>query len=300
MATASAYAGDRPVATVEHVLPPARSRVSWAAIFIGAVVAIAIGAMLNLLGIAIGAASVDAVDRQTPDAATFAIGGGVWMAAAHALGMLAGGLVAGRLLLGQTRHEAALHGLGVWAIGVLIAMMLIGSAMSGATVAAVRGASGAASTVAAVSATAGAAAASQADPSAIAEALGRRITAPSDPSAASREEVAAEFGDLLRRRVMQGSWQGDERQRAEQLLGVMAGLSPEEARTRLAEAERTLAARAAQAEDAARKVADAAAAATTVAAFWTFAAMVLAMGAAVLGALMASAASRVPVVAPAG
>ncbi|WP_431266746.1 hypothetical protein [Dankookia sp. P2] len=44
-------------------LPP---RISWGAVLAGGVVAVAVGTMLNILGVAIGASTVDATAGATP------------------------------------------------------------------------------------------------------------------------------------------------------------------------------------------------------------------------------------------
>ena len=88
-------------------LPP---RVSWGAIIAGAVVALAIGLMLNTLGVAVGATAVDAVGRDTPSATTFGIGAGLWLLVSNLIGLAVGGYVAGRLSGTADNTDAILHG----------------------------------------------------------------------------------------------------------------------------------------------------------------------------------------------
>jgi hypothetical protein len=265
---------------VTHGAIPA---VSWGAILAGAVVAIAFGAMLDALGAAIGASSVDAVARDTPSGTTFTMAAAAWMALSAALGLLLGGIVAARLAATWSRKDALLHGMAVWAVSFVIAIGLIGTALSGGTVAAIRGVTGAATTVVAAG---GAAAASQVNPAAIAEALQRRLAAPSDPATASREDLAAEMADLAGRRLADGAWAPDDRARMEQLIAATAGMTPEAARQRLDQAEQALAARARAVEEQARRAADVAATSGAVIAFWAFATMLLGFGAAVAGAAL--------------
>lgn len=264
--------------------------VSWGAIFAGAVVAIVLGAMLNTLGAAIGASSVETVSRDTPGAATFTIGAAAWMALSGAFVLLVGGIVAARLAGTWSRKDALLHGLGVWALSFLIAIFLVGTALSGGTVAAIRGVTGAATTVAAGAATTavvgGAAIASQDEGQGIAGALQRRLAAPADPATASREELTAEMADLAARRVADGEWNADDRARMEQLIAATAGITPEEARQRLEQAEQRLAAAAREAEETARRTADAAASSAAILAFWAFATMLLGLAAATGGAYL--------------
>jgi hypothetical protein len=250
----------------------------------GAVCAVTVGMMLNVLGVAAGAAAIDAVTGTTPTPGAFGLGGGIWMLLASAIGLLLGGLVAARLAGTWQRTDAVLHGLGVWAVTYLLAIFLVGTALSGATVAAVRGAAGAATGVAATAATAATAAVAGSDEDALAAALQRRLAAPADPAAAPREQAAAEALDIVRRRLAQGAWQGNDRARLEQLVASTAGIPQPEAAQRIATAETELAERARQAEATARTVVTDAARATAMAAFWAFAAMLLGLGAASLGA----------------
>lgn len=257
--------------------------VSWGAILAGALVAIAFGAMLDALGAAIGASTVDARARATPSGATLTVAAAAWMALSGALGLLLGGIVAARLAATWSRKDALLHGMGVWAVSFIVAMALIGTALSGGTVAAIRGVTGAATTLATAG---GAAVASQVDPNAIAAGLQRRLAAPADPATASREELAAEMADLAARRLSDGTWTAGDRSRMEQLIAATAGIAPDAARQRLDQAEQAIAARAQAAEEQLRRAADAAAASAAVIAFWAFATMLIGLGAAVGGAAL--------------
>ena len=68
-------------------LPP---RVSWGAVFAGAVVAVAIGLMLNALGAGVAATMVDATQRETPSASAFGIGGAIWLLVSNLIGLAVG------------------------------------------------------------------------------------------------------------------------------------------------------------------------------------------------------------------
>lgn len=275
---------------VVGVAPPSAA-VSWGAIMVGAVVAISFAAMLNVLGAAVGASSIDATARNSPAASTLTFGAGLWLAVSAAVGLLLGSMVASRLAGTWQRAAALLHGFGVWSVTFLIAILVVGGTVSGVTLAAIRGASGAATGVAtglftagAAAAGAGAAATDQSDTSGFAAMLERRLAAPQDPATVPRERVVAEFGDLITRRLAVGNWQPADRERAELLLATAANISPADARVRLEQAETELRARADQAAETARRAADTAAAAAALAAFWAFATMLIGLGAAAAGA----------------
>jgi hypothetical protein len=119
-----------PLDPIRH---PLHTLVSWPAVIAGAVVAVAVGAMLNLLGVALGAASFDPYHLDGGDAEGFTAAAGMWMAFANALALFAGGAVASRAAKYADHHRGALHGLSVWAVAFLLAMLIAaGAAATGA------------------------------------------------------------------------------------------------------------------------------------------------------------------------
>lgn len=110
---------------------PFHTLISWPAVIAGAVVAIAVGAMLNLLGVALGAASINPYDLTTGEAKAFSAGAGAWIAVANALALFVGGFVASRVAKFSDHHKGYLHGLAVWALAFIIALFLAGSSAVG-------------------------------------------------------------------------------------------------------------------------------------------------------------------------
>lgn len=102
------------------------NRVHWGAIFAGALSALGILIVLNLLGLAVGLYVLEpaAQDREVGAATTTA---GVWWAISALAALFAGGWVAGRLAGVPIQLTAALHGLVVWAIAVIAAVWLVTS-----------------------------------------------------------------------------------------------------------------------------------------------------------------------------
>lgn len=284
MSTTSGDYGARAPAEVEvHVDASATpSHVSWGAIIAGAVVAVAIGAMLNLLGLATASSLVETVSRETPTAQSMAVGSGIWLAVTTALGIFIGSLVAARLAGTWDTMDAALHGLAVWAVSMLLAMTLVGSALSGGLAAGVRGLGD----VAGGAVSAAGAGASALDPEQALERLSGRLFGQADATQTPREQAVAEATEIFARRLRDGNWAGQDRQRLEALVANVAGVPPQEAAQRIQQAEEAVQSALRRAEETAREAADAAAKSTAVAAFWAFAAMLLGIGAAVLGARM--------------
>ena len=114
-------------------LPP---RVSWGAILAGSVIAVMVGLMLNILGVAVGVTAIDAVEGDTPSASTFGIGAGIWLLVSNLIGIAVGAYAAARLSGTADRTDATLHGVGVWAIGSLLSAVLVGNLAAGAASAA--------------------------------------------------------------------------------------------------------------------------------------------------------------------
>jgi len=265
--------------------PALASRVSWGALIAGALIAVSIGTALNVLGLAVGATTVDAVAGETPTAGSIGIGAGIWLLVANLIGLGVGGYVAARLAGIPNSTDAALHGLGVWAIGFLISVVLLGSAVAGTAQTAFSAASSALGGAARGAGSAIGAVTDQVDPQAIIDRARRSLTGPSEPAQMNTEQRGAEIATLLGRRVTNGELSQPDQQRMTALVAAEAGISPQEAEQRVrayeAEAQRL----ATEAEARARRAADAAASGAATASFWVFAALVLGALAAVFGAL---------------
>lgn len=108
---------------------PLHSLISWPAVIAGAIVAVAVGAMLNLLGVALGASAFD--PHNGGDGSGFTAAAGMWMAFANALALFVGGAVATRAAKHADHHKGALHGLAVWALAFLLAITIASAAGAG-------------------------------------------------------------------------------------------------------------------------------------------------------------------------
>lgn len=105
--------------------------ISWQAILIGALVAAAVGAMLNLLGVALGAASFNPYDLDSNDLGEFSAAAGMWMAIANGLALFVGAAVASRIAKHSDHHKGALTGVGVWAVAFMIALVIASASAAG-------------------------------------------------------------------------------------------------------------------------------------------------------------------------
>jgi hypothetical protein len=253
------------------------------AVVIGTAVALAAGAALTTLGVAIGAGTVDAVARDTPDASTFATAGGAWIAGAQIVSVAAGAFVAARLAHAGLRDRGGFHGLGVWAFTVVLTLSLLGGAVAGVGNAVGNAIGGAAQGVASGVGAAVGAAAPELDPRAAVDRVRAALSAPQDPARMTTEQRAAALAEVLGRSASNGSINEADRARSAALVAAEAQISEAEARQRIdayeAEARRTAAA----VEQRAREAADATAQATKVGAIWAFVTLLLGAGAAFVG-----------------
>jgi len=271
-------------------------RVSWGAVFAGAVVAVAIGLMLNALGVGVGATTVDATARNTPSASSFGIGAAIWILVSNLIGLAVGGYVAARLSGTSDNTDGTLHGLAVWGTTFLVSAVLLGNLVAGVASTATTGASnvlgGVAQGAGSVVSAAGQQAANRVDSSTLQSttqavvnrAQGALSGTGGEPATMSSDQRKAEIGSLLTRRVTDGNLSQQDRDRLNTLVAAEYGISPQEAQQRVQQAEQQATQAAQRAEETARRAADATATGTSTGAFAIFATMLLGAIAAVLGA----------------
>jgi len=105
-------------------LMPVRSRVSWPAIFAGAVVALAFYFLLSCLGVALGFTVSHSVGERE-----LGIGAAIWAVAALLVALFVGGLTASQVSVGENRTEAMFYGLLVWGVVFGALLLFAGSGM---------------------------------------------------------------------------------------------------------------------------------------------------------------------------
>jgi hypothetical protein len=119
------------------------SAVSWAAVFAGALGAVAVTVILVELGIGLGFASVSAWSNSGASLGTLGVMGGIWLILSQWISAGVGGYLAGRLRTKWTGVHTdevffrdTAHGFLAWALGTVIGVLLIaagGSAVLNAT-----------------------------------------------------------------------------------------------------------------------------------------------------------------------
>lgn len=123
-------------------------RVSWAAVFAGVILAMVVQLSLSLLGAGIGMSTVDPVQRETPGAAAFGLGAGIWWALSSLIALFIGGWVAAHLAGIPRKVDGVLHGLITFGLSTLIVFYLLGTAVGSLIGGAFKFAGGVASTAA--------------------------------------------------------------------------------------------------------------------------------------------------------
>lgn len=108
--------------------------VAWPSVVAGAVAAIAIGFLLNVLGLAIGASAFNPYDINAQDE-TISIGGGLYVMFAQLVAFQIGAYIASRASRFPDHFGGSLTGFMVWAFAVAVAVTLgafaAGQAVSG-------------------------------------------------------------------------------------------------------------------------------------------------------------------------
>jgi hypothetical protein len=123
---------DVPDSLLEETMAAGRPRLSWSAVFGGAVVALGLWLLLYSFGLAVGLTALDPSDPSSLKPS--GIFTGVWSLIAPLIALFLGGLVAGRVSGVPGAGDGAVHGLAMWGlttlIGASLAMMALAAAFS--------------------------------------------------------------------------------------------------------------------------------------------------------------------------
>lgn len=118
-----------PVTPAEDMRTVLINNVSWGAVFAGSVVAIVLQAILNILGVAVGAATVDTTAATTDAVRDVPILAAVWWTVSGIISAYVGAFTAGRLCGRPKETTGGWHGLTSWALTMLLVFAFLGSAM---------------------------------------------------------------------------------------------------------------------------------------------------------------------------
>lgn len=117
-------------------IPPLKARrISWGSILAGTVVALVTMFALYMLGLAIGAATVNPLQEVDPVEPALGTGAIIWLIASTLIGLFLGGFTAGRMSGIANDADGVLHGIVTWSVVTVISLMLlttsIGSLITG-------------------------------------------------------------------------------------------------------------------------------------------------------------------------
>ena len=104
-------------------------RISWGAIFAGALTALSVQLVLSLIGLGIGLSTIDARGGDNPDGATVGIGAVIWWTLSSLISLYVGGMIAGRT---AGTFNGYFHGLITWATVTVAMVLILSSAVGGA------------------------------------------------------------------------------------------------------------------------------------------------------------------------
>jgi len=230
-------------------------RFSWGLAFVGGVVATAVTFFLLTLGSGVGLLLVHPLTRGAAAVPAFLTGGAIYFFVAQAFGFAVGGHLAGRLLgfeaetTEQEDFRAGAHGLAAWAVTVLATLTML--ALAGLTVA-----STGASTAALYGVTP-AAVKTQATPTAyLVDQLFRPAKGGAVQASPGSVAARAEAGRILDAGLAHGEQiSAPDHARLTALTAAEAGLSEDEASTRIDRLQSDVQAATRKAADIARKTA---------------------------------------------
>lgn len=245
---------------IDTVVPPYRNGIAWGPVLGGAVVAVAVTAMLAALGSGFGLASLSADGGGNPSATTFTVMAAIWLLIMQWVSSFFGGYLAGRLRSSwvsvhsdEVLFRDTACGFVAWAAATLFIVGLVGSGAGS-----VLGGAGHAASQMMASAAGGAMHSTQGDaagPNAYLVDTMFRTTAPDAKETPA--EARAEAGRILATAAV-GEVSAADHDYLVQMVAARTGLSPEDSAKRVdavIASERKAIDTAKQAAEAARKAA---------------------------------------------
>lgn len=255
--------------------PSSLRRISWGAILAGVAIALSIQVLLNLLGIGIGASTINPGQGDSPGSG-LAIGAGIWFVVSALIALFVGGWAAGRLAGIPNRKDGMLHGFTTWSLTTIITLYLLTSAIGGLI-------GGSASLLGKAASLSGQGA------SAAAPVL---TNLASQATGVTPDEIKQQAGDIVSDPrfqtfvsdvVRNGQASPRDRQNLIQLVAQKQNISQQQANTEIAGWEQRMGQAKQQAQTTATNVTDKAASGVSKTALWSFVALLLGAIAAIFG-----------------
>lgn len=96
----------------------------WGAVFAGAVIAMVVQLLLSVLGLAIGASTINPLQEVNP-VEGLGIGAGIYWVVTSIISLFVGGYASGSLVAVQETRTRALHGLTMWGIATILFFLML-------------------------------------------------------------------------------------------------------------------------------------------------------------------------------
>lgn len=232
------------------------NNVSWGGVLAGVVAGLVTQLILNMIGIGIGASTLNPITGDNPSASGFSIGAGLWWALSGIIAAFVGGYISSRLSGRPKPSTGGWHGLTSWALTTLVIFYLLSTAVGsliGGAFSTVSGAlGGLGHSVASVAQTAAPGLAQASDPAAAMQ----QALAPSNDPANLKDATASLAKALVTGDDAQIK---DARERVSQALAKSQNIPIDDARARVASFEKQFHDKAAAAKQQAADAADTAA-----------------------------------------
>ena len=265
-------------------------RISWAAIFAGVIVVVAVQLLLSLLGAGIGLGTVDTNAGSTPTASSLGIGAGIWWVISSCLALFAGGYVTAWLAGIETSFDGMLHGLVTWGLATLLTLWFLTSAIGGVI-------GGGFSALSGIMSAAGSGVSQVAKPIAQAAGVSPDMiqeqaqaflqSTNTDPATMSPQDAQKEIGTNLVTYARGGADAPAAKERIINIIAAQRKISHDEAAKQFNDAQAKLTQTRDQAVQTAKNAADASAAAASKTAFAGFGVLLLGLIAAIIGGSLA-------------
>ncbi len=249
------------------------NNVSWGGVLAGVVAGLVTQLILNLIGIGIGASTLNPTTGDNPSASGFSIGAGLWWALSGIIAAFVGGYIASRLSGRPKASTGGWHGLTSWALTTLVVFYLLSTAVGslvGGAFSTVTGAlGGLGHTVASAAQTAAPALTQGTDPVA---SFQQAIQAPANDPANLKDATTSLMRALVTGDEAQAT---DARERVSQALAKSQNIPIDQARARVASYEKQYRDKTAEVKQKAAETADTAAKTVSRGALWGSFALIL-------------------------
>lgn len=255
-------------------------RISWGGIAGGVIATLALQLLFNLLGLGIGASSINASQGNQPGQG-MALGALIWFVVSWVLSLAAGGLTAVLLSPASGKRVSGLQGFLVWALSSIVVIYLLSTAAGNLI-------GGTASVIGRTASLVGSGAKSSVP--GVADIVSRATGVTPQQITSQAGEIASDpkFQQVVADAVQNGSFTQQDRDALIGLLVQRRHMTPEQANQMIDSWQTQLTNAAQAAKTSVLKAEDSAASGVSAAAFGSFVSLLLGMAAAVAGGLFGS------------